>query len=118
MRKILVIDDDEGIKDALKAILESEGFEVELSHDEKILLQSPDNLPGLIFLDYFLSGTDGFIIAKNIKSHPETKNIPIIMLSADPRNRQKIDQEIVNDFLDKPFEMNELLTLANKYFPN
>lgn len=118
MKKILVIDDDEGIKDALKAILESDGFEVELASDEKILLSSSKNLPGLIFLDYFLSGTDGQIIAQSIRDHSLTKKIPIIMLSADPRNRDKISKKVVNDFLDKPFEMNELLSLANKYFPN
>lgn len=118
MKKILVIDDDDGIKDALKAILESDGFEVELANDEKALLSSSENPPGLIFLDYFLSGTDGQVIAQSIRSHTSTKKIPIIMLSADPRNREKINKEVVNDFLDKPFEMNELLSLAKKYFLN
>ncbi len=114
MKKILVIDDDEGIKDALKAILESEGFQVDLASNEKTLLSS-DNPPGLIFVDYFLSGTNGHSIAQSIRSHQPTKDIPIVMLSADPNNRQKIQKEIVDDFLDKPFEMNDLLTITNKY---
>lgn len=115
MKKILVIDDDEGIKDALKAILESEGFVVDLAADEKSLLKSDHTKPELIFLDYFLSGTTGESIAQTIRSNTSTKDIPIIMLSADPSNREKIPSDAINDFLDKPFEMTDLLTLTNKY---
>lgn len=115
MKKILVIDDDEGIKDALRAILESEGYQVDVANNAKSLLSSTSTQPGLILLDYFLSGTTGHSIAQSIRSNEQTKNIPIVMLSADPRHRQEVKKEVVNDFLDKPFEMNELLTLANKY---
>lgn len=118
MKKILVIDDDEGIKDALKAMLELDGFEVDLASDEKKLLQTKEKLPGLILLDFFLSGKTGKSIAQNIRRHALTKNIPIIMLSADPNNRNKVKKNIANDFLEKPFEMNDLLSLANKYLPS
>lgn len=115
MKKILIIDDDEGIKDSLKAILESEGFEVATASDETILFKDLSAKPGLILLDYFLGGKTGSEIAKSIRAHKSTKNIPIVMLSADPANRKKIPTLLVNDFLDKPFEMSELLDLANRY---
>lgn len=115
MKKILIIDDDEGIKDALKSILEMEGFEVDTANDAKQLLKSKQDVPGLIFLDYFLGGVNGQVIAQSIRDYPATKDIPIIMFSADPNNRKKIKPGLVNDFMDKPFEMSDLINIANKY---
>lgn len=115
MKRILVIDDDEGIKDALKSILEMEGFEVEIANDAKQLLKAKQDLPGLIFLDYFLGGVNGQTIAQQIRDYKPTHQIPIIIFSADPSNRKKIKPELINDFLDKPFEMSDLIDIANKY---
>jgi DNA-binding response OmpR family regulator len=118
MKKILVIDDDEGIIDALKTILEMEGYQVDIAKDATSLLTSTQPVPGLIILDFFLGGINGMSVAKDIRANQNTRNIPIVMFSADPNNRKKIDPLIVNDFLDKPFEMTDLINLANKYIPN
>src|SRR5437868_2370868 len=109
MKKILVIDDDEGIKDALKSILEMEGFQVSIASDAKELLKSQTNLPQLIILDYFLGGVNGQTIARAIRDNKKTQMIPIVMFSADPNNRKKISQELINDFLNKPFEISDLI---------
>lgn len=118
MKKILVIDDDQGITDALKTILEMEGFQVEIDTNAKRLLDASVQIPDLIILDFFLGGVNGQTIAQAIRHNNPTKNIPIIMFSADPNNRKKMDPLLVNDFLDKPFEMSELINLANKYLPS
>ena len=118
MKKILVIDDDQGITDALKTILEMEGFQVDIATDAKKILIAQKSLPGLIILDFFLGGVNGLSIAKSLRANEFTKNIPIVIFSADPNNRKKIDPLLVNDFLDKPFEMTELINLANKYLPS
>ena len=118
MKKILVIDDDHGITDALKTNLEMEGFQVDIDTDAKKLLEANIYHPDLIILDFFLGGVNGQTIAKAIRDNNSTKNIPIIMFSADPNNRKKIDPLVVNDFLDKPFEMSDLINLANKYLPS
>ena len=118
MKKILVIDDDEGIKDALKSILEMEGFNVETDHNAQNLLQKTQQLPELIILDYFLGGVNGQTVAKTIRENICTKDIPIIMFSADPNNRKKINSELINDFLDKPFEMDDLINIVSKHLPN
>jgi DNA-binding response OmpR family regulator len=118
MNKILIIDDDHGITDALKTILEMEGFQVDIATDAKKLFNPHSYMPDLIILDFFLGGLNGMSVAQSIRDNKITHDIPIIMFSADPNNRKKIDPLVVNDFLDKPFEMSDLINLANKYLPS
>src|SRR4051812_40215883 len=83
MKKVLVIDDDEGILEGFRAILESEGYDVELSADGEVLLHlSEKALPDLILLDILISGTDGRELCKILKAKPITQNIPVLMVSA------------------------------------
>ncbi len=118
MKRILIIDDDEGIKDALKSILEMDGFSVETDSNAENLLQKNQQPPELIILDYFLGGVNGQTVAQKIRGNIATQNIPIIMFSADPNNRKKINHELINDFLDKPFEMDDLIRTVRKYLPH
>ncbi len=115
-KKLLVIDDDEGILEAFKTMLESAGYDV-------ITQKDPDNLTALIsdtsldliILDVLLSGIDGRDISKGLKSNDATKHIPIIMVSAHPSVGKSGKKLFADDFLAKPFEMNELLTKVEKY---
>lgn len=113
-KKVLIIDDDEGIRDALQAILESSGYQVELADNEKKLLASRKK-PSLILLDLFLSGRNGKKIAKNLKSRSDTKDIPIIILSAHPNASRELEGIKVDGFLAKPFEVDDLLEKVGKY---
>lgn len=117
MRKyILVVDDDEGIIEAFKLMLESRDYKVKTSCDADILNKlSKTNLPDLILLDVLLSGVDGRTICKELKSQKETRNIPIIMVSAHPDARKSTLQAGADDFLAKPFEMDTLLSMVEKY---
>ncbi|EKD90779.1 MAG: Response regulator receiver [uncultured bacterium] len=110
MSKILVIDDDSGIQDALAAILEFDGHEVQLEvSDERVLTMEDRELPDLIILDLLLSGKDGKTIAKGFKNNDRLKHIPIIMLSAHPSAQQSALESGADDFLAKPFDMDVLL---------
>ncbi len=109
-RKILVVDDDEGILDALQFLLESAGYGVETSLDGEILKSlEEDNRPDLILLDLLLSGTDGRTICQLLKSKSKTKNIPVIMISAHPTAKQASEECGAEGFIPKPFEMKTLL---------
>lgn len=115
-KKVYVIDDDEGLLAAFEAMLDSAGYSVVTCSDADCLNElTSNNLPNLILLDVLLSGIDGRDICKKLKSQNLTKNIPVIMVSAHPSASKSIQKVGANDFLAKPFEMNELLEKVAQY---
>lgn len=111
---ILAIDDDQGILSALQFMLESEGFRV-IVDDGNTVLDKLKLRPSLIVLDMVIPGIDGRMIAQKIRSMPETREIPIIFMSAHPSAAKEYKKYGVNDFLAKPFDINMLLGLIHKY---
>jgi DNA-binding response OmpR family regulator len=109
-KKILVVDDDPDILEFLRELLRLEGYAIMVTdkaeHLEKMLDSS---LPNLILLDVLLSGKDGREIVKDLKSRAETMLIPIIMFSAHPRAEETALAAGADDFVAKPFEVDELL---------
>lgn len=108
-KNILVIDDDEGILEGFEALLENEGYTVTTSADASYLLNIKDKFPDLILLDVLLSGLDGRQICKIMKNDTKTKKIPIILMSAAPYIENTIEDSHADDFIQKPFEMEDLL---------
>ncbi|HXT82914.1 MAG TPA: response regulator [Verrucomicrobiae bacterium] len=115
-KKILVVDDDKDIIEPLALILETSGFKVKTVTKGKQVYSGIDTFnPDLLLLDILMSGSDGREICKNLKKNKKTKDLIIIMMSAHP-NGEKDSQEIeADDFIAKPFETEELLTIINKY---
>ncbi len=115
-KKILVIDDDEGILAAFEAMLTGEGYSVETSSTVYPLLSlTKDNTPDLVLLDVLLSGADGRDICKQLKHQSFTKHIPIIMVSAALNMEKSVMESSADDFITKPFEINDLLDKVKKY---
>jgi DNA-binding response OmpR family regulator len=115
---ILVVDDTEDILDALNIVLSSEGYIVETTPNEAYindLIAEKRSLPNLIMLDVLLSGQDGRMLAKKLKANPKTQHIPIIMMSAHPNVAASIKECGADDFLPKPFELNDLLLKIAKH---
>ena len=115
--KILIVEDDPDITLALSSILEDAGYTVVTTDGALDPLPANDTttLPDLILLDMLLSGQDGRELARRWKSQPSTWHIPIIMLSAHPDAAQEAKAAGADDFLAKPFEMDELLTRVSKH---
>ena len=115
-KKVVLVDDDPDILEAIQAMLEDEGYTVVTTdRGEEVEAISLSEHPDLIVLDMLLSGRDGREIARQLKSLEETKHIPILMLSAHPRAAKEAAAFEVNDFLAKPFEMEELLAKVAQY---
>jgi DNA-binding response OmpR family regulator len=108
-KKIMIADDDPGIVDAVEMLLEFEGYEVTSTVDGSTVLDMRENLPDLLLLDIWMSGEDGRDICKKLKQQPLTKNIPIIMVSASRDIKESAMEAGADDFLAKPFEMDDLL---------
>lgn len=114
-KKILVADDDPAIVDAVKMMLELHGYEVDTTVDGETIYKMKKNYPDILLLDIWMSGQDGRKICKSIKKDPFTKNIPVIMISASKDVRNSAKEAGADDFIEKPFEQEDLLRLIEKY---
>ena len=111
MNKILVIDDDLAINELVKVNLELCGYSVIQAFDGvKGFAMCKQELPALVILDVMMPDVDGFTVAQRIRKNDETKDIPILMLTALSQINDKINgfNIGVDDYLVKPFEMEEL----------
>jgi DNA-binding response OmpR family regulator len=118
VKKILVVDDDPDILDALQFMLEDAGYEVKTTEKGEYAENLHDingGLPDVIILDVLLSGKDGRLICQKLKSQQETKRIPIIMISAHPNAKQSVTAVGADDFVAKPFDVDELLAKIAQY---
>lgn len=115
MKKILIIDDDQGILGAITAILESDGYQVSTAENSSGLKKlTKKNLPDIILLDLYVSGENGITILKSIKTNNLTKKIPVIMLSAYPNVEDEVKKAGADDFISKPFDIEDLLKGVKK----
>ncbi len=120
MKRILVVDDDDDVLETIQLVLEIGGYDIEpLNNAEIVFDRIHDFKPDLILLDVVLGKIDGGLICSQVKSHPETKHIPILMMSGLYNLKDIQDLECApDDFMSKPFKMDELLekieTLLNR----
>jgi DNA-binding response OmpR family regulator len=116
MNKILVVDDDLDILSLVEAILTMNNFTVEaISRWEDIYNKMAEFKPDLVLLDVMLGGADGRDICKNLQTQEETKDIPVVLFSANPEMGKYIKDCMAKDFVAKPFEMAQLLKTVNTY---
>lgn len=110
-KKILVVDDDLAILDALGAILEREGYTVELlPYGERVFENIGNTFPDLIILDVNLGEVKGSLICNLITTTETLKDIPIIMISADHQMRYILAKTCPqSQFIEKPFDIDTLL---------
>ncbi|MBT9143629.1 MAG: Alkaline phosphatase synthesis transcriptional regulatory protein PhoP [Dehalococcoidia bacterium] len=111
-RKILVIDDDPDILEALTTVLESQGYQVATARDGvEGLYRLKAGKTDLIILDLIMPGMNGFAMYKRLKNpdHPEYANIPILLLTAlrEESCRRRFEMETgmemaVDDYVEKP----------------
>lgn len=113
-KRILVIEDDETVRHMLRLILERAGYEVELSEDGQTVYDARTQWPHLFLLDKQLLGNDGLDICRYIKSNPELRSIPVIVLSATPDIESIALEAGADDFMAKPLNTMELLMKVSR----
>ena len=115
VKRIMIVDDDEGILDALTMMLQYKGYEVSTCKNGNTILEMQKNFPDLLLLDIWMSGIDGRNLCKQLKQKATTKMIPIIMISASKDIERSAIDSGADGFLAKPFEMNELIQKIQYY---
>jgi CheY-like chemotaxis protein len=117
-KKVLVIDDDMDFIEANKAVLEEGGYQVTYAlNGQDGLAKAFSDRPHLIVLDVMMNTVDeGFDVARQLRKNPDTRNIPLIMLTAINQKSGfpwKYDKDEtwlpVDIFLEKPLKPNELI---------
>ena len=114
--RILVVDDEVYIVHILDFSLGMEGYEVVTALDgEQALERVAQQKPDLIVLDIMMPKLDGYETCKALKSREETRDIPVILLSAKGRNvDQKTGFEVgADDYITKPFSPRKLVERIN-----
>ena len=116
--QILVIDDNEDILFMLNAMLKHKGYNYVTTRDnavqiEEFILQIK---PHIILMDMHLSGIDGCDICRELKAKEEFKHLPILMISADPIARERCTDAGADHFIEKPFEMMELVSIVDAIY--
>jgi DNA-binding response OmpR family regulator len=107
--RILVVDDDERIRDIIKRQLTYEGYQVTVASDShEAFSQVAENPPDLVVLDWMLPGMSGLEICRRIR---QTDDMPILMLTAKGTLEDKVDglDSGADDYLVKPFQPEEML---------
>ncbi len=114
-KKILVADDDPAILDALAAILEDEGYDVETTADGRAVRSLEGDLPDALLLDIWMSGINGTDVCRHLKSRQQTKDLPIILISASRDTARLAEEAGADGFVEKPFDMDHLLDVIEKH---
>jgi len=119
-KKILAIDDVTHILKVIECRLKATGYNVvTTSYENLAFKKAKDEKPDLILLDVMMSKADsGFIILSQLKKDPETKNIPVIMLTA-KGDKNDIVQAVklgATDYLKKPFDSQTLVSKIQDIF--
>ena len=108
---ILIVDDDLDILELLKMNLEPEGYNVQTANDGESAVQSAcANPPDLILLDVMMPHKNGFEVIKELKNIEDTKNVPVILVTARGQTEDKVLglDTGADDYITKPFDLREV----------
>ncbi|KIC95659.1 response regulator [Flavihumibacter solisilvae] len=113
-QKIIIAEDDHGIQEVIRLILEGWGYEVIIYRSGLDLIHNKFEVPHLFILDKQLADIDGLDVCKWLKENPATRHIPVIMVSTSPHISKFALKAGADNFLEKPFKMQELKELVEK----
>ena len=112
---VLVVDDDASIIAVIRDALEDEGYQVVSAVNGQALPIARDAQPGAILLDIMMPGMDGVEVSKRLRADPLTAHIPIVVMSAHSNLAARADQMPVDDRLPKPFDIDELYAIVERW---
>lgn len=118
MPRILVVDDEDDIRDSIAELLEAEGYEVVTARDgaEAIAcLAGAAHGVSLILLDLMMPNVDGWAFRRQQLADPSTAAIPVVVMSAVHDVRTAAASLRASDFLIKPIELRSLMNVVGRY---
>ena len=119
MRKLLIVDDEDGVRSLVRMTLESEQYEIlEASKGEDAVELVREHHPDLVLLDVMLPDTSGVEVCRALKSDPATATVTILMLTAKAQSAdiQEAEKAGADGYFTKPFSPVALLQRVDKTF--
>jgi CheY-like chemotaxis protein len=118
LKKILIIDDDQGIRDALSELLEMEGYLVALAGNGSEglrVLRQMESPPDLILLDFMMPSMDGFQFREMQVAERLHPRVPVVLMSADCHVEEKQVRGGMMDHLRKPMDISDVINMVKKH---
>src|SRR5881396_793310 len=110
--RILVVEDEEALTTLLRYNLDAEGYDVEtVTRGDEADTRLKERVPDLVVLDWMLPGLSGIELCRRLRARPETRQLPIIMLTARGEESERVRGLATgaDDYIVKPFSVPELL---------
>ena len=108
---ILIVEDEEALTEVLRYNLEAEGYEVEtVARGDEADVRLKERMPDIVILDWMLPGLSGIELCRRLRTRPETRQLPIIMLTARGEESERVRGLATgaDDYIVKPFSVPEL----------
>lgn len=113
---ILIVEDDPQVARLIALVLQRNGYKSETVSDGLSALKRAGELkPEMIFADLTIKGMGGDALCKTLKTQPETREIPYIVVSGDRDVADRARECGADDHMGKPFEFEDLVRLVKKY---
>ena len=110
MSKVIIVDDDEKVTTLLGRYLAAHNYQVTTLNDSTKAMQAANTVrPDLIILDIMMPYPDGFTLCKMLREEPKFTKTPILIITALDNSNSKATTFGANDYLAKPFNLDELL---------
>ena len=116
-RTVLVVDDEDSLRRVLCDLLEREGYRtIEARDGAEAIDRVDEHAPDVVLLDLNLPGLDGYGVLSKLRSRPDTRTLPVVVLTAkgDEDNEVRVLQLGADDFLTKPFRARALYARLDK----
>lgn len=115
MPKILIVDDDPQVTMLLKRYFDSKRFEVvAVNQSSKAMSTARLMHPDLFILDLMMPAPDGFELCRQLRADPDFAQTPILIITAMDISNSKATSFGANDYLSKPFNLDEIMTKINQ----
>jgi twitching motility two-component system response regulator PilG len=120
-KTILIVEDDDGLRDVLEIVLREEGFQVELCPDGQVAMdtltadKNRGKLPTMIILDLNMPVVDGWQVSKWLDADPVLGKIPVIVTSATEQQGEAAKALHADAYLVKPFSTDEILGVVGLF---
>ncbi|NNC18020.1 response regulator [Corallococcus exiguus] len=116
MKRLLIVDDEFAIVEALEDILSLEGYDIVTAYNgDEGLQRLMTSKPDLVLLDLMMPVMDGGELLRRIRAHPDLCDLPVVVMSAGRLTDE--ERRASSHFLAKPFELDDLLGTIAKQLP-
>lgn len=117
-KRVMVVDDEDDIRDTLALVLESEGYEVTTAANGRDALDRLDGAlaPDLVLLDLMMPVMNGWDFHARLRQHPSHASLPVIAVTAfDDRTDDSLEGRAFDGYLQKPFDLDRLLSTVSRH---